>query len=63
MVGVKAGHVARSVTARGGTLDLPLLLPAALWMEEERTRRGEGEVGMDKEDKSKWLMPSDSLLG
>lgn len=30
---------------------------------EGRTDKGRGECGMDKEDKTKWLMPSDSLLG
>lgn len=45
MVGVKAGHVTRPVAPRGGTLDLPLLRPAALCVEEKR--RGEG--GMNEE--------------
>lgn len=30
--------------------------------EKEGEKKG-GEGGMNKEDKSKWLMPSDSLLG
>lgn len=86
VVGVKTSHVTRPITPRGGTLDLPLLWPTALWIEEGRrreeekrmgigeTQRWEGqregrrdkrrrEGGMNKEDKSEWLMPSDSLLG
>ena len=40
MVGVKTGHGTRPITPRGGTLDLPLLWPTALW-----DRGGIGKVG------------------
>lgn len=33
-MGVKTGHVTCPITPGGGTLDLPLLRPTALWIEK-----------------------------
>lgn len=43
---VKTGHMTCSITPRGGTLDLPLLWPAALWTERGRRANTVGKEGM-----------------
>lgn len=53
MVGVKTGHMTRSITPRGGTLDLPLLWPTALWKEEDRRVKGESRRKGRGEEKRK----------
>lgn len=42
---VKTGHMTCSITPRGGTLDLPLLWPAALWTERGRRANRVGKEG------------------
>lgn len=36
VVGVQTSHMTRAITPRGGTLDLLLLWPTAVWKSEER---------------------------
>lgn len=71
MVGVKTSHMTCAITTWCWTLDLFLFRPSALWFQrgDRKVEAGEGnketrgEGGLNKEDKSKWLMPSDGLLG